>query len=239
MSCVGCRAGQAAVISDMAVLLCGSSQTHPGTLMPSGGRFAVARNQDEALSFAGCQFRIGPSLDYLERAYDDCKEGRWWQRPVIWGLTPSVTDPSLAPPGKHIMSLNIFHAPYKLASGDWDTEREAFGNHCIDVLAEYIPNLPDIILEKRFWSPEDLENEYGLIEGNISHGDMVPSRMFSMRPVAGASGYATPVSGLYLCGSGAWPGGLVSGLPGHNASARVLSDLKLNSTHARLDASAM
>lgn len=202
-------------------------------------RFACARNADEALSYAGCQFRIAPSLDYLERAYEDCKNGRWSKGPVIWGLTPSVTDPSLAPPGKHVMSLNIFHAPYKLASGSWGTERDVFGNHCIDVLAEYIPNLRDIIMEKRFWSPEDLEREYGLLEGNISHGDMVPSRMFSMRPLAGASDYATPVGGLYLCGSGTWPGGLVSGLPGHNASARVLSDLQFDGERHRLRASAM
>lgn len=201
-------------------------------------RFAFARDADEALSFASCQFRIGPSLEYLERAYDDCKEGRWSRGPVIWGLTPSVTDPDLAPPGKHVMSLNVFHAPHKLARGDWSSERELFGNHCIDVLSQYVPNLPDIILEKRFWSPEDLENEYGLLEGNISHGDMIPSRMFSMRPLVGASDYATPVTGLYLCGSGAWPGGLVSGLPGHNASAKVLSDLSFGAEDPPLGASA-
>ncbi|MSP88254.1 MAG: NAD(P)/FAD-dependent oxidoreductase [Alphaproteobacteria bacterium] len=189
-------------------------------------RFAVARNDEEVRQFAGCQFRIAPSMDYLERAYDDCKYGRWSEGPVFWGLTPSVTDPGLAPPGKHVMSINIFHAPYRLAQGDWSAECDRFGQHCIDMLVPYIPNLKRIVSRVRFWSPQDLENEYGLIEGNISHGDMVPGRMFAMRPLPGWAEYRTPIKGLYLCGSGVWPGGLVSGLPGHNASHQAIRDLK-------------
>lgn len=196
-----------------------------GLALSSLPRFAAARSEEEAHELASCQFRIAPSLDYLERAYDDCKYGRWSRGPIIWGLAPSVTDPGLAPPGQHVMSLNIFHAPYRLAQGDWSTEREAFAECCIDAVSQYVPNLRQIIIDKRIWSPKDLEDEFGLVEGNISHGDMVPSRMFSMRPLVGWSDYRTPVAGLYLCGSGVWPGGLVSGLPGHNASHRALADI--------------
>ncbi len=188
-------------------------------------RFAAARTDEEARLYAGCQFRIAPSMEYLERAYDDCKHGRPSRGPVIWGLTPSVMDPGLAPPGKHVMSLNVFHAPYHLAEGDWATEREVFGEHCIDTLAQYIPNLRDIVTDKRFWSPRDLEREFGLLEANITHGDMVPGRLFSQRPLAGWADYRTPIAGLYLCGVGTWPGGFVSGIPGHNASHQVLRDL--------------
>ncbi|MGQ0662828.1 MAG: phytoene desaturase family protein [Pseudomonadota bacterium] len=189
-------------------------------------RFRAARDEDQVGLYAACQFRIAPSMDYIDRAYDDAKYGRWSQGPMLWGLTPSVCDPTLAPPGKHVMSVNIFHAPYDLREGDWETERERFGRRCIDVLAEYIPNLKDIIVDYRFWSPRDLEDEFGLLGANISHGDMVPGMMFSFRPFPGWSRYRTPIKGLYLCGSGTWPGGLVSGLPGHNASHQVLKDIQ-------------
>jgi phytoene dehydrogenase-like protein len=188
-------------------------------------RFAVARNEDETLAFAACQFRIAPSMDYLDRAYDDAKYGIPSQGPVCWGLTPSVTNPSLAPPGKHLMSVNIYHAPYQLRGASWATERERYGHHCIDVLSEYIPNLKKIINQARFWSPLDFEDEYGLLEANITHGDMLPGRMFSLRPYAGSAGYRTPLSGLYLCGVGTWPGGFVSGIPGHNAAHQILRDM--------------
>ena len=145
---------------------------------------------------------------------------------MIWGLTPSVTDPTLAPPGKHVMSLNINHAPYDLSEGDWAVERDRFGEHCINVLSEYISNLKDIIIDYRFWSPRDIEDELGLVGANITHGDMLPATMFSMRPLAGWSDYRTPIRGLYLCGVGTWPGGFVSGIPGHNAAHQVLNDLR-------------
>lgn len=189
-------------------------------------RWAVAEDDAEARELAQCQFRIGPSMAYMESAYGDAMLGKWSSCPMFWGLTPSVTDPTLAPPGKHVMSINIFHAPYRLAEGNWESEKERFGEYCIKVLSEYIPNLLDIIIARRFWSPVDIEREYGLLEGNITHGDMLPGRMFSMRPAEGLSSYATPVEGLYLCGSGVWPGGYVSGLPGHNASHKLLADLR-------------
>ena len=187
--------------------------------------FSAAPKGLEELA-SGCQFRIAPSIEYQERAFDDAKYGRWSHDPVFWGLISSMADPSLAPPGKHVMSLNIFHAPRDLRDGDWSTEREKFGERCIDVLAQYMPNLKDMILHKRFWSPADLEAEFGLIGGNITHLDMVPRRMFGLRPLAGCSQYSTPVPGLYLCGSGSWPGGTVTGIPGHNASQQVLKGLR-------------
>ena len=162
----------------------------------------------------------------MERAYDDAKRGQPSGAPIFLGLIPTVADPSVAPPGKHLMSVNIWHAPTKLANGTWENERERFGLRCIDIMAEYIPNLKDIILDHRFLSPKDLEDEFGLLDANIMHFDMMPSRMFGLRPLAGWADYRTPVRGLYLCGSGAWPGGTVSAVPGHNASRQILSDLR-------------
>ena len=189
-------------------------------------RFAAAPKGLET-EFAGCQFRLAPTLDYMEKAYDDAKFGRPSESPIFLGLTPTVADLSVAPPGKHLMSVNIWHAPTQLASGTWAEERERFGMQCIDVMAEYIPNLKNAIVDHRFLSPQDLEDEFGLLDANIMHLDMTPSRMFGLRPLAGWADYRTPIPGLYLCGSGTWPGGTVSGVPGHNASRRILADLKL------------
>jgi phytoene dehydrogenase-like protein len=187
--------------------------------------FPAARDRAEAEALAGCQFRISPSLDYLEAAYDDAKAGRPSQGPIIWGLTPSVADPTLAPEGKHLMTLSIFHAPYRLAEGDWSTERDRFARVIVDKVSEYVPNLPEIATDVRAWSPVDIEEEFGIHEGNITHGDILPFNHFSLRPFPGWSGYRTPVRGLYLCSVGTWPGGNVSGIPGHNAAKRVLADL--------------
>ncbi|MDZ4735874.1 MAG: NAD(P)/FAD-dependent oxidoreductase [Rhodospirillaceae bacterium] len=188
-------------------------------------RFAAATSESEVQKFAECQFRISPSLKYLEDAYDDMKFGRPSRGPIIWGLTPSVADPSLAPEGKNIMTLSVFHAPYRLAEGDWKTERDRYGQRIIDTLAEYIPNLKDILVDAKFWSPCDIEDEFGTYEGNITHGDILPQNYFSLRPVPGWSDYRTPVRGVYLCSVGTWPGGNVSGIPGHNAAHQVLRDL--------------
>ena len=183
---------------------------------------------------AGCQFRIAPSLEYQERAFDDAKYGRCAERPTFWGLFPTVADPSLAPPGRHLLSGNTFHAPIELAEGSWETERERFGNHCINLLEEYMPGLGDLIIDRRFWSPVDLEREFGLPASNIAHLDMTPRHMFGLRPLPGCSDYATPIRGLYLCGASCWPGGTVTGVPGHNASRRILGDLQRQHGPGRL-----
>ena len=201
-----------------------------------GSAFKVALALDALPSFAaspagmerecsGCQFRIAPSIEYQERAFDDAKYGRWSRGPMFWGLFPTAADPSLAPPGKHILSTNIFHAPLELAEGSWDTERERFGEHCIKVLGEYMPGLADLIIERRFWSPADLSREFGLPGANITHLDMTPRHMFGLRPLPGFSDYTSPLAGLYTCGSSSWPGGTVTGVPGHNASRKIIADL--------------
>ena len=174
---------------------------------------------------AGCQFRIAPSIEYQDRAFDDAKRGRPSRGPVFWGLFPSMADPSLAPPGRHILSANVFHAPVELREGSWTIERDRYGEHCIDVLGEYLPGLRDRIVDRRFWSPADLEAEFGLPGANITHLDMTPRHMFGLRPVAGFSDYRSPIAGLYNCGSSTWPGGTVTGAPGHNAGRRVLADV--------------
>ncbi len=187
-------------------------------------RFAAAGAAAPAL--AAAQFRIAPSLDYLEEAHTDMMLGRLSEKPVIWGLCPSVTSPMLAPPGRHVLSLNIGNAPYRLAAGSWSAQRELFAQRCIAALAEYMPGLPDLITDYRCIDPEQFEREYGLVEANITHGDALPWNMFWMRPLPGLHAYRTPTRGLYLSGNGTWPGNYVSGIAGHNASAAVLADIR-------------
>jgi phytoene dehydrogenase-like protein len=189
-------------------------------------RFRHARSEEEARSFAGCQFRIAPSVAYMDRAFDEAKYGRPSARPLMWGLVPTLIDPDIAPPGRHLLSVNVWHAPYRLAEGSWEEERDRFGERCIGVLEEFMPGLRDSIVERRFFSPVDLEREYGLVEANIIQGDILAGRMFSLRPLAGMSDYHTPIAGLYLCGTGTWPAGYVSGIPGHNAAQAVLRDVR-------------
>lgn len=190
-------------------------------------RYRFAANDNDGLRLSGCQFRIAPSVEYMDRAFDDARYGKPSSQPLIWGLCPTLITDGLAPPGHHLLSLNIWHAPYALREGSWDTERDRFGQRCVDLMEEYMPGLKDSIVNHRYWSPVDLEREYGLVEGNIIQGDGLPSQMFSLRPVAGVSGYRTPIDGLYLCGVGTWPGGYVSGIPGHNAGKQILRDLKV------------
>ncbi len=168
---------------------------------------------------------ISPSIDYLERAYDDAKYGDFSREPYIDIVIPSAIDPSMAPPGKHVMSCFVQYAPYELREGNWDTRREAFGDTVVDTLARYIPNLKDIILHRQVVTPLDIERTTGLSQGNIFQGELTPSQLFFMRPVAGYAGYRTPVRGYYQCGSGTHPGGGIMGAPGRLAAGRVLADL--------------
>ena len=174
--------------------------------------------------YASCQFRLAPSLDYMERAYDDAKFGRPSEHPIILGLIPSVSSPGMAPEGKHIMSCNIWHAPVELAESSWETERDRMAKRCIETISQYMPDLKDRLIDYRALSPLDLENEFGLRDANIMHLDMLPSRMFGLRPLPHCADYRTPTRGLYLCGSGTWPGGTVSGIPGHNAAQEIIRD---------------
>jgi phytoene dehydrogenase-like protein len=165
---------------------------------------------------------ISPSVDYMERAYDQAKYGEFSRRPYIDMVIPTLTDPSVAPPGKHILSCFVQYAPYKLASGTWDAEREAFGDAVIDTIAEYAPNIRDIILHRQVLTPLDLEREFGLTEGNIFQGELTLEQLFFARPVPGWAQYNTPIRNLWMCGSATHPGGGIMGAPGRNAARRML-----------------
>jgi len=169
---------------------------------------------------------IAPSLAYLEKAYDDAKYGRWSKRPYINVVFPTLTDSSLAPPGKHIMSCFVQYAPYQLETGpsSWPEHREAFGKDVIDTLAEYMPTLRDHILHTQVLTPWDLEQEFGLTEGNIFHGELSLEQLFFLRPAAGWARYKTPVDNLWMCGSGTHPGGGIMGAPGQLAAVRMLKE---------------
>ena len=169
---------------------------------------------------------ISPSVDYMERAYDQAKYGEFSRRPYIDMVIPSLTDPSVAPPGKHILSCFVQYAPYKLREGTWDAKREAFGDAVVDTIAEYAPNLKDIILHRQVLTPLDLEREWGLTEGNIFQGELSLEQLFFLRPVAGWARYRTPIRNLYMCGSATHPGGGIMGAPGRIAALELLKDWK-------------
>jgi phytoene dehydrogenase-like protein len=169
---------------------------------------------------------ISPSVDYMERAYDDAKYGEYSKRPYIDMVIPSLTDPSVAPPGKHVMSCFVQYAPYHLASGTWDEKREAFGDTVIETLSEYAPNLKNIIVGRQVVTPLDLEREWGLTEGNIFQGELSLEQLFFLRPVPGWAQYRTPIKNLYMCGSATHPGGGIMGAPGRIAAMEILKDWK-------------
>ncbi|MBT3218259.1 MAG: NAD(P)/FAD-dependent oxidoreductase [Proteobacteria bacterium] len=167
---------------------------------------------------------IAPSTDYLERAYDDAKYGDFSRRPYLNIVFPSLLDRTMAPPGKHVLSAFVQYAPYEIKEGPeaWPTRREAFGDAVVDTIAEYCPTIKEDILHRQVLTPWDLEQEYGLTEGNIFHGELSLNQLLFQRPAAGWSRYKTPVHHLWLCGSGAHPGGGVMGAPGAMAAQEML-----------------
>jgi phytoene dehydrogenase-like protein len=167
---------------------------------------------------------ISPSVEYMERAYDDAKYGRYSRRPYIDIVIPSLTDPSVAPPGKHVMSCFVQYAPYHLKEGTWDEHKEAFGDTVINTIAEHAPNIKDIILHRQVLTPLDLEREWGLTEGNIFQGELTLEQLFFLRPAPGWAQYRTPIKSLYMCGSATHPGGGIMGAPGRNAAQRILKE---------------
>jgi phytoene dehydrogenase-like protein len=167
---------------------------------------------------------ISPSVDYMERAYDEAKYGDFSSRPYIDVVIPSLTDPSVAPPGKHVMSCFVQYAPYKLRAGTWDEKREAFGDTVIATLSEYAPNLKDVILHRQVVTPLDLEREWGLGEGNIFQGELSLEQLFFLRPLPGWARYRTPVRNLYMCGSCTHPGGGIMGANGRLSALELLRD---------------
>jgi phytoene dehydrogenase-like protein len=169
---------------------------------------------------------IGPSLDYLERAFDDAKYGWYSQKPYIDGCIQSNVDPDMAPPGKAVMSCFIQYAPYHLKESDWDTERDRFGDVVQATLESHFPGFGDLVLHREVVTPLDIERTVGLTEGNIFAGEFLAPQMFFFRPAPGWNQYRTPIDGYYQCGSGTHPGGCVMGAPGRFASQQILADLK-------------
>ena len=167
---------------------------------------------------------ISPSVDYMERAYDEAKYGHYSTRPYIDMVIPSLTDPSVAPPGKHVMSCFVQYAPYHLKEGNWDDQRDAFGETVINTIAEYAPNIKDIVLHRQVLTPLDIEREFGLTEGNIFQGELTLEQLFFLRPAPGWAQYRTPIKNLYMCGSATHPGGGIMGAPGRNAAMRILKE---------------
>jgi phytoene dehydrogenase-like protein len=182
----------------------------------------------KAIPGAGAHLRgaisMSPSVEYMERAYDDAKYGRYSRRPYIDMVIPTLTDPSLAPPGKHVMSCFVQYAPYHLKDSDWDKEKENFGDTVVDTIAEHAPNLKNIIRHRQVVTPLDLEREWGLSEGNIFQGELTLEQLFFLRPAPGWAQYKTPIRGLYMCGSATHPGGGIMGANGKNAAEKVLDD---------------
>ncbi|MBV8497117.1 MAG: NAD(P)/FAD-dependent oxidoreductase [Gammaproteobacteria bacterium] len=169
---------------------------------------------------------ITDTLEMVERAYDDWKEGRWSRAPYVDMLIPTQIDPTMAPDGKHYMSVFVQYCPYRLADGDWTPERrEAFGNTVIDAIARHSPDFKDLILHAEIRTPRDIENEVGLTEGNIFQGELTFDQLLFNRPLPGYAQYRAPLAGMYLCGSSTHPGGGVMGAPGANAARAVLRDL--------------
>ena len=181
-----------------------------------------AGTTEEAL---GGAITVAPSLDYLEHAYDDAKYGAVSRRPYIEARVPTLLDPSAAPVGRHLVTAQVQYAPYHLRPGGWDERaREQVAQVAIDTLSAYAPNLRASVIGRHVVTPKDLEDRYGLTEGNVYHGELTLDQILFMRPVAGWARYRTPIDGLYLCGAGTHPGGGLAGAPGRNAARELLSE---------------
>jgi phytoene dehydrogenase-like protein len=167
---------------------------------------------------------IAPSVDYVEQAYDDAKYGGWSRRPFMDALLPSLLDPGMAPPGKHVMSLFVQYASSDLTGG-WTGEKKAeFLEVVIDTLAEYAPDLPGLVLHKHINTPDDIEASFGITSGHIFHGELALHQLFFLRPAPGWAQYRTPVRNLWMCGASTHPGGCITGAPGRNAALAILRD---------------
>ncbi|HST79734.1 MAG TPA: NAD(P)/FAD-dependent oxidoreductase, partial [Verrucomicrobiae bacterium] len=186
-------------------------------------KFTALNGNQEALRG---RIHIGPEIDYLERAFDESKYGGFSQHPYLEVAIPSLSDPTLAPAGKHVMSIYMQYAPFKLKSGDWDTQRDVLGNTVVKALSEYAPDLPGLIEDGQIITPRDLEDTYGLTGGHIFHGELALDQFFTMRPLLDWARYRTPINNLYMCGSGTHPGVGLTGGSGWNAAREIVKDLR-------------
>jgi phytoene dehydrogenase-like protein len=185
--------------------------------------FTALKGNDAALHG---RIHIGPEIDYLEHAFDESKYGNFSQHPYLEVTIPSLADPSLAPAGKHVMSIYMQYAPHKLKNGDWNSQRDALGNAVVKTLSEYAPNLAGLVLDGQIITPQDLEETYGLTGGHVFHGELALDQFFTMRPLLDWARYRTPIRNLYLCGSGTHPGAGLTGGSGANAAREILKDLR-------------
>jgi phytoene dehydrogenase-like protein len=187
--------------------------------------FTALKGVSDAGAMSG-RIHIGPEIDYLERAFDESKYGNFSKQPYLEVAIPSVTDPSLAPAGKHVMSIYMQYAPYKLKGSDWDSQRVALGDTVVKTLAQYAPKLPELILTHQIITPQDLEDTYGLTGGHIFHGELALDQFFTMRPLLDWTRYRTPIKNLYLCGSGTHPGAGLTGGSGANAAREIIKSIR-------------
>ncbi len=183
-------------------------------------------------SLLGGRIQVSPEIDYLERAFDASKYGEFSQHPYLEATIPTLQDPSLAPAGKHVVSIYMQYAPYKLRDADWDSQRDALGDVVIKTLAEYALDLPAMIEAREVITPKDLEQTYGLTGGHIFHGELALDQLFTMRPLLDWAQYRTPIGGLYLCGSGTHPGNGLTGGSGANAAREIAKDLRKSRSRA-------
>lgn len=197
-------------------------------------QFVCATDQAENELLARCGFRVGLTQDAMQRSFEAATHGDWSGDPIIYGLVQTAVDPTLAPEGRHVMSLSVSYAPYHLAKGNWETVGDDWAKHVLRSLAPHISNFDQIVDDYRFLTPDDLENQFGLLEGHALHGNITASRAFNWRPVAGFSDYRAPVRGLYFCSNGTWPALYVSGLAGHNAAQEIERDIA-DQIHGRFD----
>jgi len=188
--------------------------------------FSALKNSSEGNAALAGRIHIGPGIDYLERAFDDSKYGDFSRAPYLDVSIPSILDSSLAPAGKHVMSIYMQFAPYRLKQGDWMQQRDALADTIIKTLAAHAPDLPGKILARQILTPKDLEETYGLTGGHPFHGELALDQLFTMRPLLGWARYCTPVKGLHLCGSGTHPGNGITGASGANAAREILNDLR-------------
>jgi len=186
-------------------------------------KFVALGDSNGALSG---RIHIGPEIDYLEHAFDESKYGDFSKHPYLEVAIPSLTDPSLAPAGQHVMSICMQYAPFKLKSGNWESQRVALGDTVVKALAQYAPNLPELILHHQIITPQDLEEIYGLTGSQIFHGELALDQFFTMRPLLDWARYCTPIQNLYLCGSGTHPGAGLTGGSGANAAQEIAKQIK-------------
>jgi phytoene dehydrogenase-like protein len=186
-------------------------------------KFTALKDNDEALSG---RILIAPEIDYLERAFDESKYGNFSKQPYLEVAIPTAGDPSLAPAGKHVMSIYMQYAPFKLKNSDWEKQRVPLGDTVVRTLTQYAPNLPELILTHQIITPQDLEDVYSLTSGHIFHGELALDQFFTMRPLLDWAKYNTPIKNLYLCGSGTHPGAGLTGGSGANAAREILKQLK-------------